>query len=163
MLYYLLHEVVGRELLRDVRVELLLLATLHFGTFNFHLLDPADVLACLQLCNQVDLLVEERLVRAAQALHAHAACRRAVRLAQDTLVRAGAPQLHTVQILDGYGRERLLLLPGHGVLWGRWGLRGTVHRFVAVTDRASVHRQGLGGEQHGRRRRWRWSGQVGVL
>lgn len=111
MLYYLFHKVVGRELLRDVRVELLLLTPLHFGTFHLHLFYPADVLARLQLRNQVDLLVEERFICAAQTLHAHAARGRPVGLAQHTLVGAGTPQLDAVQILNRYGREGLLLLP----------------------------------------------------
>lgn len=94
---YLLHVVVGRKLFRYIRVELLLLAVLDFGTFHFHLLDPANIFARLQLRNQVDLLVQECLIGAAQALHAHTTRRwRAVALAKHAFVCARTSQLDTV-------------------------------------------------------------------
>ena len=122
---HLLPELVRRELLRNLRVQLLLLRLLHLGPLDLQLLDPRDVLGQLQLGDQVRLLRQVGL--ALEALQTDAARGRRERLRRHHLVRP--PQLHRVEVLDADGRQRLLLLLGGvGAALARLDRRGLGRR-----------------------------------
>lgn len=102
---HLLNELGGRELLRYLRVYLLLLVLLGLGLLDLHLLDPRDVPGHLQLGYQIGLLGQVGL--ALQALQAHAPGGSREGLGGHHLIRP--PQLNRVQVLDADRRQGLVL------------------------------------------------------